>query len=146
LRHPDFVSEIKDFTTGTRFQEIIDDPTANKAKVKTLLLCSGKIAYDLLEKKRNDKRDDVAVVRLEQLYPLPENQLEAIFKKYAKAQVRWVQEEPANNGAWMHILFHLCEKYPMKLVSRPASASPATGYKKKHDAQQVEIMEKAFAK
>lgn len=146
LRHPDFVSDIKDFTTGTRFQEIIDDPTANKSKVKTLLLCSGKIAYDLLEKKRNDKREDVAVVRLEQLYPLPENQLDAIFKKYAKAQVRWVQEETANSGAWMHILFHLCEKYPMKLVSREASPSPATGYKKKHDAQQVEIMEKAFAK
>ncbi len=146
LRHPDFISEIKDFATGTRFQEVIDDATANKAKVKTLLLCSGKIAYDLLEKKRNDKREDVAVVRLEQLYPLPEKQLDAIFKKYAKAQVRWVQEEPANNGAGMHILFHLGEKHPMKLVSRPASASPATGYKKKHEAQQEELMEKAFAK
>ena len=146
LRHPEVISEIKDFGPGTRFQEVIDDPTANKAKVKTLLLCSGKIYYDLLEKKRNDKRDDVAIVRLEQLYPLPEKQLDAVFKKYAKAQARWVQEEPANNGAWTHILFHLGEKYPMKLVSRPASASPATGYKKKHDAQQVEIVERAFAK
>ena len=146
LRHPEVVSEIKDFTTGTRFQEVIDDATANKAKVKTLLLCSGKIYYDLLEKKRNDKREDVAIVRLEQLYPLPEKQLDAIFKKYGKAQTRWVQEEPANNGAWTHILFHVCGKHPMQLVSRPASASPATGYKKKHDAQQVEVVEGAFGK
>ncbi len=145
LRHPEVISEIKDFGPGTCFQEVFDDPTAKKTKVKTLLLCSGKIYYDLLEKKRNDKREDVAIVRFEQLYPLPEKQLDAIFKKYAKAQVRWVQEEPANNGAWTHILFHLCGKYPMQLVSRPASASPATGYKKKHDEQQAEVVERAFA-
>ncbi len=144
LRHPEVISEIKDFTTGTRFQEIFDDPIASKAKVKILLLCSGKIYFDLLAKQRNDERGDVAIVRVEQLYPLPEKQLEAIFKKYSKAQIRWVQEESANNGAWTHILFHFCDKHPMKLVSRPASASPATGYKKKHDGQQVEIVERAF--
>ncbi len=144
LRHPEVVSEIKDFTTGTRFQEVMDDPIASKAKVKTLLLCSGKIYFDLLAKQRNDKRNDVAIVRVEQLYPLPEKQLAAIFKKYSKAQVRWVQEESANNGAWTYILFHFCDKHPMELVSRPASASPATGYKKKHDEQQVEIVERAF--
>ena len=146
LRHPEVISEIKDFGPGTRFQEVFDDPTAKKTKVKTLLLCTGKIYYDLLAKKRNDKREDVAIVRLEQLYPLPEKQLDAIFKKYSKAQVRWVQEEPANNGAWTHILFYLCGKYPMQLVSRPASASPATGYKTKHDEQQVAVVERAFGK
>ncbi len=146
LRHPEVISEIKDFAAGTKFQEVIDDASANKAKVKILLLCTGKVYFDLLEKQRNDKREDVAIVRLEQLYPLAEKQLEAIFKKYSKAQVKWVQEEPANNGAWMHILFHLGEKYPMKLVSRPASASPATGYKKKHDKQQEDIVERAFEK
>ncbi|MEO1262426.1 MAG: 2-oxoglutarate dehydrogenase E1 component [Bacteroidota bacterium] len=145
LRHPEFVSEIKDFTTGTRFQEIYDDPTAKKTKVKTLLLCTGKIYYDLLAKKHNDKREDVAIVRVEQLYPLPEKQLDAIIKKYNKAKIRWVQEEPANNGAWMHILFNLNEKYSIQLVSRPTSASPATGYKKKHEQQQLEVVEKAFA-
>ena len=110
------------------------------------MLCSGKIAYDLLEKKRKDKREDVAVVRFEQLYPLPTKQVEAIFKKYSKAEVRWVQEETANSGPWTHILFHLGQKYPMKLVSRLASPSPATGYRKRHEQQQVELMEKAFAK
>jgi 2-oxoglutarate dehydrogenase E1 component len=144
LRHPEVISEIKDFTTGTRFQEVLDDPTAKAAKVKTLLLCTGKVYFDLLDKKRNDKRDDVAIVRLEQLYPLPEKQLDAIFKKYKNAKLRWVQEEPANMGAWTHLLFHFCGKKQLELVSRPANANPATGYKKKHDEQQAELIEQAF--
>ncbi|MCB9338840.1 MAG: 2-oxoglutarate dehydrogenase E1 component [Lewinellaceae bacterium] len=145
LRHPEVISEIKDFTTGTRFQEVIDDPTAKAAKVKTLLLCTGKVYFDLLEKKRNDKREDVAIVRLEQLYPLPDKQLGVIFKKYKNATVRWVQEEPANMGAWTHLLFHFCRIKPMELVSREANPNPATGYKKKHDEQQAELILKAFA-
>jgi len=145
LRHPEVISEIKDFTTGTRFQEVLDDPTAKAAKVKTLLLCTGKVYFDLLEKKRTEKREDVAIVRMEQLYPLPLKQLDAIFKKYKNANVRWVQEEPANMGAWTHLLFHFAGKQPMELVSRPANANPATGYKKKHDEQQAELMEQAFA-
>jgi 2-oxoglutarate dehydrogenase E1 component len=112
--------------------------------VKTLLLCTGKVYFDLLDKKRNDKRDDVAIVRLEQLYPLPEKQLDAIFKKYKNAKLRWVQEEPANMGAWTHLLFHFCGKKQLELVSRPANANPATGYKKKHDEQQAELIEQAF--
>lgn len=146
LRHPEVVSEVKDFGPGTRFQEVIDDAKAKKTKVKTLLLCSGKVYFDLLDKKRADKREDVAIVRVEQLYPLPAKQLDAVFKKYSKAKVRWVQEEPANNGGWTHMLFHLNGKVNMELVSRPASASPATGYKKKHEKQQVDLVEKAFAK
>ena len=144
LRHPEVVSEIKEFGPGTRFLEVIDDTSAKKSKVKTLLLCSGKIYYELLAKKRNDNRDDTAIVRLEQLYPLPEKQLEAIFKKYEKARIRWVQEEPANNGAWTYLLSQYYGRRPLELVSRPASASPATGYKKKHDQRQKEIVEKAF--
>ncbi len=146
LRHPEVISEIKDFTTGTSFQEVIDDTTASAAKVKTLLLCTGKVYYDLLDKKRTDQRDDVAIVRLEQLYPLPFTQLDAIFKKYKKAKVRWVQEEPANMGAWTHLLFYFCGKQPMELVSRETNCNPATGYKKLHDKQQVTLMEAAFAK
>ncbi len=144
LRHPEVISDIKDFTTGTRFQEVLDDPTAKAAKVKMVILCTGKVYFDLLDKKRNDKREDVAIVRLEQLYPLPEKQLEAIFKKYKNAKLRWVQEEPANMGAWTHLLFHFHQKKPMELVSRPANANPATGYKKKHDQQQAELVEDAF--
>ena len=150
LRHPEVISEIKDFAPGTHFQEVLDDPSAIPiaigSKVKTLLLCTGKVYFDLLDKKRNDKREDVAIVRLEQLYPLPENQLAAIFKKYKNAKVRWVQEEPANMGAWTHLLFHYCNKQPMELVSREANANPATGYKKKHDQQQAELIEQAFEK
>ncbi len=144
LRHPEVISTLKDFETGTRFQELIDDAAAQPGKVKTLLLCSGKIYFDLLDKKRNDKREDVAIVRLEQLYPLPEKQLAAIFKKYEKAKVRWVQEEPANMGAWTHMLFHYFNRQPIELVSREAGASPATGFKKVHDQQQAEVISKAF--
>ena len=139
-----FLSPIEDFETGNRFQEVIDDATAKKTKVKTLLLCSGKIYYDLLAKKEADKRDDVAIVRVEQLYPLPEKQLNAIFKKYNKAQVRWVQEEPANYGYWTHILYNLYGKTDIKLVGRPASASPATGFKKKHEERQKGVVDGAF--
>ncbi len=144
LRHPEVISEINDFATGTRFLEVIDDPTANPAKIKILLLCSGKVYFDLVEKKRHDKRDDIAIVRLEQLYPLPETQLSSIFKKYGNADVRWVQEELANMGGWIHMLYNYCGKVPMKLVSRPASPSPATGYKKQHEKQHEELMEAAF--
>jgi len=144
LRHPEVVSELKDFHTGTRFQEVIDDANVKAAKVKTLLLCTGKIYFDLLEKQRTDKRDDVAIVRLEQLYPLPEKQLDAVFKKYKNAKVRWVQEEPANMGSWMYLLFQLNGKRTLEYVGRDAAASPAVGFKKQHDKQQAEVVAKAF--
>ncbi|MCF8243556.1 MAG: 2-oxoglutarate dehydrogenase E1 component [Saprospiraceae bacterium] len=144
LRNPEFVSELKEFHTGTRFQEVMDDPSANSAKVKTLLLCTGKIYYDLLDKQRTDKREDVAIVRLEQLYPLPEKQLDTIFKKYKNARIRWVQEEPANMGAWTYLLFQLNGKRSLELASREAAASPAVGFKKLHDMQQAEVVMKAF--
>ncbi|MEK7257151.1 MAG: 2-oxoglutarate dehydrogenase E1 component, partial [Bacteroidota bacterium] len=145
LRHPEVVSEIDKFETGNRFQEVIDDTNAKASKVKTLLLCSGKVYFDLLDRQRKDKREDVAIVRLEQFYPLPEKQLEAIFKKYGKAQIRWVQEEPANMGAWTYLLFNYCGKKQMQYVGRIAAASPAVGFKKKHDEQQEELVREAFA-
>ena len=144
LRHPDMEAPVAEFLTGTRFQEVLDDSTANPKKVKLLLLCTGKVAFDLMEKKRNDKREDVAIVRLEQLYPLPEKQLQAVFEKYKGATVRWVQEEPANMGAWTHLLFHFYQRQPIQLVSREANPNPATGFKKKHDEQQMELVENAF--
>jgi 2-oxoglutarate dehydrogenase E1 component len=144
LRHPEVISDLKEFETGTRFQELIDDTAAQPSKVKLLILCTGKVYFDLLEKKSKENRDDVAVARLEQLYPLPEKQLATIFQKYGKAKVRWVQEEPANMGAWTHLLFHFAGKKSMELVSRMAAASPAIGYKKKHDEQQEELVNAAF--
>lgn len=148
LRHPECLSSFSEFVENTAFREVIDDPDIDKkeaAKVKKLLLCSGKVYYDLAAKKREEKRDDVAIVRIEQLYPLPETQLDAIFKKYAAAKISWVQEEPANMGAWQHLLYHYCGKVTMNLVSRKPSASTATGYKARHDQQQEELLSKAFS-
>ena len=147
LRHPECISEVKDFIGETRFLEVIDDAAVgakDSKKIKKLLLCSGKVYYDLLNKKREDGRDDVAIVRVEQLFPLPEKQLEAIFKKYSGAKVVWVQEEPENMGSWNYLLGHYCGKKQIELVSRPASASPATGYKARHDQQQKDVVERAF--
>jgi 2-oxoglutarate dehydrogenase E1 component len=147
LRHPEVVSPKADFATGTKFQEVIDDPEVGPRsgkKIKRLLLCSGKIYYDLLAEKRENKIEDIAMVRLEQLYPLPENQLEGIFKKYSKAEIVWVQEEPANMGAWQYILSYFCGKVPIKHIARKTSASPATGFKKVHDEQQDRIVRQAL--
>lgn len=152
LRHPGVVSDLSEFYSGSKFMEVYDDPaidakTANK--VKRLILCTGKIYYDLLERKKEQDRQDVALVRVEQLYPLPAKQLKELFKKYAKAECFWVQEEPSNMGAWQYMNnIFLSEELgmPTKLqfIARKSSASPATGFKTVHDAQQKEIVDKAF--
>ncbi|MFT5165455.1 MAG: 2-oxoglutarate dehydrogenase E1 component [Saprospiraceae bacterium] len=145
LRHPLCVSNISDFETGTKFQEIIDDQTVTTAKVKKIkraLFCSGKIYYDLLTKKEEDKRDDIAIVRVEQLYPIPEKQMANILKKYNSAETFWVQEESMNMGAWPHMVMNFPNQFTP--VTRKASASPATGYKKIHDVQQADILSRAF--
>jgi len=144
LRHPKCVSDISEFQTKGKFVEVIDDVTADAKKVKTLLFCTGKIYYDLLERQEADKRKDVAVVRMEQLYPYPMEQMDAIFKKYAKANVKWVQEEPGNMGAWQY-LNSFWRDASIEVVSRKVSASPATGYKKVHEDQQKDVVDRAFA-
>ncbi|MBL7792816.1 MAG: hypothetical protein JNK77_10860, partial [Saprospiraceae bacterium] len=90
------------------------------------------------------KRDDVAIVRVEQLYPLPEKQIKQILNKYKNAKVCWVQEEPRNMGAWQYLLVNLAEAAGFTPVTRKASASPATGFKKVHDQQQHDIVDAAF--
>jgi 2-oxoglutarate dehydrogenase E1 component len=144
LRHPKCVSKEADIKKGG-FQEVIDDKYAGKKpkKVKRVLLCSGKIYYDLLEKQQEDKRKDVAIVRLEQLYPLPYHQLDAIVDKYKNAEFKGVQEEPANMGAWTYML-SCYRKVDLQVISRKASASPATGYKKIHKDTQQAIIDEAF--
>ncbi|MCB9295108.1 MAG: 2-oxoglutarate dehydrogenase E1 component [Lewinellaceae bacterium] len=152
LRHPECISGVADFETGTRFQEVYDDPDVGPRsgkKIERLLLCTGKVYYDLLEKKRNDKREDVAIVRVEQLYPLPAKQLRAAFERYPNARAIWVQEEPSNMGAWqyMHSIFvnkELGLDVNLEYVARKSSASPATGFKKIHDQQQERIVRQAF--
>ena len=151
LRHAMAVSPVEDFGPGTRFQEIIDDPTVTKTgnkKVKRLLLCSGKVYFDLAQYKEQNQRDDVAIVRVEQLFPLPTKQMNDLLKRYKSAEVMWVQEESRNAGAWSYISEHMLynEAIGVKLnyVGRPATASPATGYKKIHVKEQAELVEKAF--
>ena len=144
LRHPGCISDIQEFGPRTKFQEVLDDQAADATKVKKLLLCSGKVYFDLLDYKTEHKRDDVAIVRLEQLYPYPQDQVDALFKKYNKATKLWVQEEPLNMGSWDYLLRYW-RKLDIEVVSRKASASPATGFKKVHDEQQARIVETAFA-
>lgn len=145
LRHPLCVSPISEFQTGTEFKPVLVDTEVTKAKAKRLLFCSGKIYYDLLEYRIEHKIKDTAIVRIEQLYPFPEEEVRSIIKAYSKADTFWVQEESANNGAWSFIL-NLFRKDNLELISRPASASPSTGFKKIHDQQQLDIMEEAFGK
>ncbi|MBD2699920.1 2-oxoglutarate dehydrogenase E1 component [Spirosoma sp. BT702] len=140
LRHPKCVSPLEDLTKGS-FQEIIDDSYAQAKKVKRVLLCTGKIYYDLLEKQQTDQRDDVAIVRIEQLAPLPKTQLEAVLANYKKAEVFWVQEEPENMGYWTYLL-RVGLNWPV--ISRKAAASPATGYPKIHTQEQADIVRRAF--
>jgi 2-oxoglutarate dehydrogenase E1 component len=143
LRHPRCVSDISELTGKNTFVETIDDENVVPAKVKRLILCTGKIYYDLLAKQEEDKRTDVAIVRIEQLHPFPEDQVRAYINKYKKGDLLWVQEESSNMGYWDYVMRYL-RKDPIELVSRPASASPATGFKKIHDEQQAELIEKAF--
>ncbi|MEX2589075.1 MAG: 2-oxoglutarate dehydrogenase E1 component [Chitinophagales bacterium] len=142
LRHSRCISDFADFTKNG-FRELIDDENVKAADVKKVLFCSGKIYYELLEKQEEDKRKDIAIVRLEQLYPLPYKQMDALIKKYKKAKFLWVQEEPSNKGAWVYML-SCYRDIDWELVSRKASASPATGYNKIHVEEQEAIINKAF--
>ena len=140
LRHPKCISPLEDLTKGC-FQEVLDDTYAQAKKVKKVLLCTGKIYYDLLDKQQADKRDDVAIVRLEQIAPLPKKQLDVILAKYKKAEVVWVQEEPENMGSWTYLLR---VGLILPIISRKAAASPATGYPKIHAQEQADIVRRAF--
>lgn len=142
LRSTKAASPIEEFTKG-KLKEVIGDDYAAKASVKKVLLCTGKVYYDLLDEQQKNKRKDIAIVRLEQLYPFPEKKIVAELNKYKKAKVVWVQEESKNMGAWDFIQ-RLFNKTKIELVSRKASASPATGFHKVHVAEQKEIVKKAF--
>jgi 2-oxoglutarate dehydrogenase E1 component len=144
LRHPRAVSALADFAPGTRFQEVIDDPAVDPAAVRRVLLCSGRFYYELLERREKEGRADTAIVRLEQLYPVPVRGVEALRQKYSQA-ARWlyVQEEPANMGAWPHLALHL--RLPgLEGVSRPETSTTATGFPAQHTREQEEILAHAF--
>ena len=143
LRYAGSYSHINEFTQGG-FKEVIDDVVEDAAAIKKVLFCSGKLYFELAEKKAKDNRSDVAVIRLEQIYPLPEKQLEALHNKYNKAIWFWVQEEPLNMGAASFLQANL-KSINYGVISRHASASTATGYAKVHKQEQEEIIETAFS-
>jgi len=145
LRHPGTWSKMEDFTSGG-FREVLDDTFVEHADhVKKVLFCSGKVYFDLAERQQKENRKDVAIVRLEQLYPLPLNQLEALYKKYSQAATWfWVQEEPLNMGAASFLQMNL-KTINYGVISRQPSAATATGYSKVHAQEQAEIIETAFS-
>ncbi|MDO9180913.1 MAG: 2-oxoglutarate dehydrogenase E1 component [Bacteriovorax sp.] len=144
LRDPRCTSTRADFTSG-KFEEVIDDKSTGKG-VTRVIFCTGKIYYELNDKKIADKREDVAIVRLEQLHPLPILQINKILSKYKGAENIWLQEEPMNMGYWTYLLRFMDIFGTFKLISRKASASPATGFSNVHKKEQAEIITKAFAK
>jgi 2-oxoglutarate dehydrogenase E1 component len=143
LRHPMAISSLDEIAENTRFKEVIGDDTAKASKVKRVLLCSGKVYFDLAKKRLDDKREDIAIIRLEQLYPFPKNQLEKELGKYPKAERIWVQEEPLNMGYWSFLQREFLGEIH-DVISRKLSASPATGYTKNHNQIQNKILDKAF--
>jgi 2-oxoglutarate dehydrogenase E1 component len=144
LRHPLCVSPLDDLTKGG-FKEVIDDHEADPIKTERVIFCNGKIYYDLLEEKKKKKLDDTAIIRIEQLYPLPKNQLKEIIARYPKTDDWvWAQEEPVNMGAWPFINLHFHE-VDFRVVARPASGSTATGSSKFHVIRQQKIIDKSFS-
>jgi 2-oxoglutarate dehydrogenase E1 component len=143
LRHPGSYSAVSSFTQGG-FQEVIDDANAESGKVKKVLFCAGKIFFELEERKLREQRNDIAIVRVEQLYPLPQNQLEQLQKKYNGATWFWVQEEPQNMGAASYLKMQL-RNFSFGVISRQPSASTASGYNKIHNKEQAEIIDTAFS-
>ncbi len=144
LRLPATYSHINDFTEGG-FKEIYDDVNDNSpSAIKKVLFCSGKIYFDLKAKQDEDKRTDVAIIRLEQLYPLPQKQLDELYAKYDSAIWYWVQEEPQNMGAATYLRMNL-QNINFYIISRAASAATASGYAKVHAKEQKELVEKAFS-
>ena len=144
LRHPGSYSETKEFISGG-FQEVYDDAAVtDPATIKKVIMCSGKVYFDLVEKKQKEEHNDTAIIRIEQLYPLPQNQLDGLYKKYSKAIWYWVQEEPVNMGAATFLRMNL-KNINFYIVSRQASAATATGYAKIHAKEQAEIINTAFS-
>ena len=148
LRHRRAVSTMDELANGA-FQRIIPDPAVDPKKVKRVLLCSGKIYYDILERREKEERDDIAIIRVEQLYPLRASELQSILAPYAReVDLVWVQEEPWNMGAWYFMRARLPEilgsETPLRCIARPESASPATGSGASHKLEQQMLLNEVF--
>jgi len=154
LRNKAVISDVKDFT-DVKFRSVLEEPTyedgtGDRSKVTRVLLTSGKLYYELVARKVKDNREDVAIVRIEQLAPLPKRRLSETLDRYPNAsQFFWVQEEPANQGAWPRFGLELPELLPDKLtgvkrISRRAMSAPSSGSSKVHAVEQQEILDLAF--
>ncbi|HEY8428661.1 MAG TPA: 2-oxoglutarate dehydrogenase E1 component, partial [Sandaracinaceae bacterium] len=149
LRSQKAASRLEELAEGS-FQRLIPDRDVPPKRAKRILACSGKVYYDLVEGREKRGRDDVAIVRFEQLYPIRPQELRDVFAPYADGtELVWVQEEPLNHGAWYYINAHLPsllgDRLPLRCVARPPSASPATGSKQAHELEQRALVEGAFA-
>ncbi|MGB2256587.1 MAG: 2-oxoglutarate dehydrogenase E1 component [Flavobacteriaceae bacterium] len=146
LRHPKVISKVEDFSDGC-FQPLIDDQNANTKKTKTLVFVTGKFYYDLLEAKENLSRDDVALVRIEQLFPLPKNDINNVLLKYINVDdIVWAQEEPRNMGALGHLLLHLEDIKNWRIASRRSYSAPAAGSATRSKRRHKEIIDFVFDK
>jgi 2-oxoglutarate dehydrogenase E1 component len=147
LRNPKAVSSLEELSKG-HFERVIDDSEAKAVKVTKLVLCNGKVYYDLMAKKL-DKYDNIAVVRIEELYPTPREDMAKVLAKYKKAkQIVWLQEEPQNKGAWYHIRGKLEKlldaKQSLECVARERSSTPAVGYHALYVKQQEELVNRVL--
>jgi 2-oxoglutarate dehydrogenase E1 component len=146
LRNPDCISSLDDFASGW-FREVLPS-SADPEKVTTVLVCSGKLYYELSRKRTLENRDDTAIIRIEQLYPLREDLLREEIGRFRHARsCTWVQEEPRNMGAWIHIRPHLAKILGAdpKYAGRGEAASPATGSIRQHKQEQEQLLTDAFA-
>jgi 2-oxoglutarate dehydrogenase E1 component len=148
LRHPACVSSLEDLASGS-FQRVLADEVVEPGEVRKVLLCSGKIYYELADRREKLERDDVTILRMEQYYPLPVDSLRRALEGVGQdVPIVWVQEEPENQGAWPYLRQRYCESildsHPFTGIARKASASPATGSKAAHAIEQERLLERAF--
>jgi 2-oxoglutarate dehydrogenase E1 component len=144
LRHPKAVSTVEELANG-EFQMVIDDATAEVSKIKSMVFCTGKFYYDLLAYREENNREDVALVRVEQLFPVPTEQMKAIMDKYKNAEDKvWAQEEPRNMGAWGHLTMHFSEADKLRVASRRFYASPAAGSAVRSKRRHQQVIDYVF--
>jgi 2-oxoglutarate dehydrogenase E1 component len=146
LRHPKVVSSVDEFANG-RFQPLIDDETVNAQKVTSLVFVTGKFYYDLLDEREKLERDDVALVRLEQLFPLPIDEIRNTLSKYTNADdIVWAQEEPRNMGAYTHLMLYMEEARSFRAATRRIYSAPSAGSSTRSKRRHQEVIDFVFDK
>ena len=147
LRHPKAISNIDDFINSS-FKTTIDDSKVDIKFVETVVFCTGKFYYDLLEERKIRKRENnVALIRIEQLFPLPDKEIKNLISKYKHSKdFVWAQEEPRNMGAWSHLLLHLPDVKMMRVASRRMYGSPAAGSSTRFNKRHKEVIDYVFDK